>query len=454
MHPPDHGAPMPARIGRLQVASLAWPVALSMLTGTLTGLVDTFFVGPLGTSALAAIGLSEVTFWVVTAYGFGLLGGVRVATSQAVGAELTDDVRRLAWQGLGLALALGFLAVASLPLLVAALPWSGAEPEVVSLTDAHLRARLLGAPLVLAQLALGAWFLGQGRPRLPTVATIVTNVVNLVLDPVLIFGWGPVPALGLPGAAWATNVGLLAGLGVLLAAWARRASTADARPHRGLLERVFTLGNPMGVLAFTDLLSFSVIMAILSHCGAAHMAAHALVIRIIRVSFLPGHAVGEATGVLVGQAVGAGRRDLAEQAANAGAQVAVTLMLVCGVVFAVAPRALLLPFSPEPEVLALGRTLLLIAACFQVLDALCMAGYGALSGAGDSRFLLRLGLAMSWLVKVPAAAWLALTLDWGVVGVWLAMTAEMGVFAAVAWWRVRGGRWWPAVPLTTPVPGK
>src|SRR5690606_10206650 len=156
-----------------------------------------------------------------------------------------------------------------------------------------------------------------------------------------------------------TNVAGLIGLAILAVAFARsEAIGASRRPSRPLLRRVWDMGHPMGVQDAMDVGAFALFMTILTAAGEVHMAAHVVVVRIISISFLPGYGIASATGVLVGQSVGANRPDLALQAMRSGLALAIGGMAALGVVFVTMPEPLLAVFGAEPEVEAVGRRLL------------------------------------------------------------------------------------------------
>ena len=163
--------------------------------------------------------------------------------------------------------------------------------------------------------------------------------------------------------------------------------------------------------------------------------------RIVSVSFLPGHAVGEAASVLVGMALGAGRPRLARQAFGSAVRVALVIMGTMSVVFLVAPRPLVAAFHPEPAVVHIALQLMVVGAAFQVFDAVGTVAQGALNGAGDTRFTLVVGVGAMWLVDLPLGWLLALHLHLGALGAWLALTVEIIVVSSLTVWRVRGLSW-------------
>ena len=207
------------------------------------------------------------------------------------------------------------------------------------------------------------------------------------------------------------------------------------------MAEIWRLGSPIGTRSLLESGSFALFAAMLARVGDADLAAHVIVIRIISVSFLPGYAIGEATSVLVGQAVGAARPQLAREALRQALQLAVGVMAVFGVIFWQLPEPLLVPFATAEDVHALSLQLLLIAALFQIFDAVAMVSLCALNGAGDVRFSMIISVACAWLIKLPIGWLLAVMMGMGAAGAWLGMTAEIVVVAGLATWRLRGEAW-------------
>lgn len=438
---PGSSGPLPERIGWAVVFGLAWPMMISRMSDTLMLVVDTLFVSRLGTDALAGIGIAISGCQLVIAFGWGLIMGVRVAVSHHTGADRPLDAARLGWQGVWMALALGVVSWLALPLAPWAFSLTGAGPEVTPHALSFFRVRVSGAPLFFGLMALSGYFQGRGDTRTPMIGTLLGNALNIALNPVFVFGWGPAPELGAGGAALATVISQGVNLSWLAWRFQRLAPRVSRRPDRALFADITRPGLPMGLNLLQEVGSFAMFMSFLAHAGAIHLAAHVVVVRIVLMSFLPGWAVGEAGAVLVGQSLGAGRPELARQSWRAATTLALSFMTAFGVLFVAAPEALLSIFSPSAEVLELGVRMLWIAAAFQVFDALATVGICCLNGAGDNRFTMALQLFGAWLLKVPMAWFFALPLGLGAPGAWLGMTLDIVLLAGVTLWRIRGDRW-------------
>lgn len=429
------GAIRPAHVRRL-----AWPVLVSMLSMSAMAVADTLFTGWLGTAELAGVGLATtVSFFVITP-GRGILRGVKILTAQRTGAEDEVQAHRLLMQAVWLAIPMGLLLMVLAPFADGLFWLLGASDAVAVHAREYFAVRVLFAPVALLLWGIEGWFQGRGDMRTPMVSSLIGNGLNVVLDPVLIFGLGVVPALGVAGAAWATV--LSQGLALAFLGWrAARHLGHGWRPDLSLIRRVLVLGVPLAVQWTLDFGGFLVFLGLLARAGDAHLAAHVLVFRIVMVSMLPGFSIADATGVLVGQSVGARRPEAARQAWWAGTWQAVALMSAFAVLFVGVPSVLLWPFAPAPDVAELALILLGLAALWQLTDAVAMVNFTSLSSAGDTRFTLLLSVGGSWFVQVPLSLWLVWWLGYGAVGAWIALTAEIAVVAVVGLMRVRGRGW-------------
>lgn len=423
------------------VFALAWPVMVSMLSYTLMSVVDTLWVARLGMAPLAAVGLAAVMVFFSQSFGAGLMGGIRVLVSQATGAGNHRIASALGWQALWMALPLGVL-VAAASLLPSSMFYPlGATGAVAEYADQFFSIRVLGAPAVLMNLAMTAWFQGRGDTRTPMKATIIGNAVNLVLDPLLIFGLWGMPELGVGGAALATVISLIFQVIYLSRNIRPHLDLKDSSVDGALMKASWDLGFPIGVRYSLQMGSFVVFSSMISWVGEAQLAAHVIVLRICSLSFLPGHAIGEACSVLVGQFVGAGRSELARPVVHSALKLAVLIMMFWGIMFVTFPNQLLMPFGATIEVANVAQNLLLIAAVFQVFDAVTMSSQGGLNGAGDTRWVMISSLTCAWLLKLPAGYLGAVVLGLGAAGAWLGFTLELLVLSALTWNRVRGQEW-------------
>ena len=431
----DASGPCDAGVTR-EVVGLAWPTAVGMLSFTCMGVVDTLLMGRVGTTAQAGVGLATTLAIAALAFSRGLAAGPQALVAAADGA---GDPARVARAG-GAGLLLGAVGSALAVLLFLGATWAlgrVVHDEAVAASAArYLAVRAWEAPCTVMAFALLAGLQGLGDARARMWAGLLGNALNIGLDLVLIFGWGPIPPLGEEGAALATVLASTA-MCALYALRFRRRFPRVRWPGAEVLRAGLTLGLPAGSQQVLCVLAFVVVGVVLANAGAVELAANEVVLNVMSVSFLPGLALGEAAGVVVGRALGAGRTARARAAVASARLLALGVMGACGLAFVLGGPRLGAWFSQDPEVVARIARLLLFAASFQLLDALAIVHLSALRGAGDARFCLLATSLPAWAVNLPLTLALAWGLGWGATGAWTALTAEIALIAAAASWRVR-----------------
>jgi MATE family multidrug resistance protein len=419
-----------------ELLRLAWPITVSMLSYSVMTTVDTLFVGRLGASALAGVGLGGVLAFVVVCFGFGCLRSVKVLISQALGAGDRAQVPALLGAGLWAGLVLGAAAAAAGVALAGLLPGFTASAASGEHAATYLMIRTLGSPLALLAVALREARYAQSDSRSPMVATLVANVLHIPLGAYFIFSldWG------VAGAAWATLASQALELALLakVTPGLRRALSSVRRRH--LLE-IWQLGWPLGVQFLLEVGAFATLVALLARISEVDLAAHQIVLQFVHASFLPALAVGEAASVLVGQAVGANRDRLVRPIARAALWVTILYTGACGVIFATLAPQLVKPFTSAPAVTALAIQLCYIAAAFQVFDGASIVARAVLRGTGDVRFPAVIGVCTAWVCTPPLTYLLGVRLELGAVGGWLALCLEITLGAGVLWWRFQRGAW-------------
>ena len=432
------------------IFDLAWPIMVSMLSYTAMSIVDTLFVSRLGTDPLAAVGLAAVLVFFTQSFGAGLMGGVRVLVSQSTGAGDGKTAANLGWQAiwiaapLGVVMALMSLAPSDLFTLL------GATDTVAEYGDRFFSIRILGAPVVLLNIGMSAYFQGRGDTKTPMHATLLGNGINIALDPLLIFGLWGFPELGVAGAALATITAMSIQVLYLAFRIAPDLRQVDSKFDPRLVRAVCRMGVPIGIRYSLEMGSFVAFSALITHVSPVELAAHIIVVRICSLSFLPGHAVSEAAGVLVGQFIGAGKSQLARPVIRSGIKLAIGIMATWGVIFIAVPDLLVMPFDTEASVASVAAKVLVVAALFQVFDALVMAISGGLNGAGDTRWVMIVSLLAAWMIKVPGAYLATIVLGLGAMGAWCAFTVELLVLACIFLHRMRGDKWLQGAALAEP----
>ncbi|MBX3273328.1 MAG: MATE family efflux transporter [Sandaracinaceae bacterium] len=418
-----------------ELVRLAWPIAVSMLSYSIMTLVDTLFVGRLGAFALAGVGLGGVAAFTVLCFGFGLLRGVKVLVSQAVGAGRPEMAQ--VWLGAGLVFAavLSVVMVASGELLAQGVRHLAATDAAGDAASSYLTVRMLGTPLVMAFVVLREHRYGLGDSQSPMVATVAANVVNVALDTVfiLVLEWGVV------GAAASSVVAQ--GVELVVLAWRGREKLRPARVRLAHLRELWSVGVPTGLQFWMEVGSFAILTALIARMGELDMAAHQIALQVMHFSFLPTAALGEAASVMAGQAVGAGRIRLVRRVARLALIGAVAYTGLCTAVLLFGGELIARAFTDDPALSRAVVGLFGIAMLFQVADGAAVVARGVLRGTGDVRFPAVAGVACAWLCTPPLAWLLGVELGLGARGGWIGLSLEIALAAGLFWWRLERLGW-------------
>lgn len=422
-----------------ELARLSWPIAVSMLSYSTMTVVDTIFVGHLGAAALAGVGMGGVMSFALLVFSIGLLRGVKVLVSQAVGAGQHRRVADCLAAGLIIALGLGLVSTGLGELVALLLPALAASPEVGHNAGAYMAVRMLGAPVMLAFVAMRETLYGKGDARAPMVASILANLTNIGLCYLLVF---PLD-VGVTGVAWAAVCGQTVEAAALVGLRGRQLLPAL---RRGLpvLRDVWRVGMPNGLQMLIEIGSFVLLTVLIAAMSAAEMAAHQIALHAIHFSFLPALAVGEAGSVMAGQAVGADRDDLVLEVARLAMWLTGAYTAACTVVLALGAPVIAAAFTGDAAVIAVAVPLLHVACAFQVADAANVVARCILRGTGDVRYPAFIGIATAWSLTPPLTWLFGHHLGMGAFGGWLGLCAEILVGAGIFWWRLVRRRWTPA----------
>jgi MATE family multidrug resistance protein len=415
-----------------------------MLGETAIGLVDTKLVGGLGAGALGGVGLATTLMFLAYSFVFGLMRGVKVRVAHAIGEGRASDGFVYARAGALVGAVLGLLVLLACRDVSGVLRLVGTDESLIPYGRDFLAAVTLGAPSTCALAALIQHRQAKGDSRTPMVIGIAGNVFNAVLAYGLIYGHFGLPALGVRGGGYSTA--LTETLELALMAWVLLREEKAARHARSLslvkaARGIADLGVPLGMQFTAEMLAFATFTAVLGGIGKDEIAGHQIALNVIRVSFLPGIAVAEAASVLVGQALGAKSLARADATVKSALGVAVAFMALCGIAFAIFGGVIASFFSQDPEVAAIARRLLLVAAIFQVLDAVNIVLRGSLRGAKDVRAVAFLGIGIVW-TCVPTAAYVLGKLGGlGALGGWLGFVAETTLASVLFWARWKSNAW-------------
>ena len=433
-------------IGRA-LGLLAVPMMLEMAMEAIFAVVDIAFVSRLGTNAIAAVGLTEALITVLYAVAIGLGMGVTAMVSRRIGEKDPDAAAVVTgqsiWIGAALAIVIGYTGVMYAPDLLRLI---GASEAVVAEGRGFTAMLLGGSASILYLFLLNAAFRGAGDAPIALRSLALANAINIVLDPCLIFGLGPFPELGVTGAAVATTIGR--GIGVLYLVYAlfgKHGRLKLALKHcaivPGIILRLIkiSMGGIGQFLIATA--SWIVVMRIVALYGSAPIAAYTIALRLIEFAFLPAWGLGNASATLVGQNLGAGRPDRAEESVWCASKYNAIFMSILGLAsVALAPQIVEL-FSSEAEVIRYGTSCIRILGIGYPMYAVGMIVIQAMNGAGDTYTPSLLNFICFWVLQIPLAYWLAEPIGLGPNGVFTSLIIAECTLTVLGVLVFRRGKW-------------
>lgn len=436
------------RIGvRRAIVLLSIPMVLELSMESLFALVDVFFVGRIGTAAVAAVGLTESVLVILYSIAWGLSMGVTAVVARRVGekdpAGAASAAMQGMWVGLIISVALG------LPMLLFAkdiLLAMGASADVMGQGLDYARILFGGNLVIMGLFVINAIFRGAGSAAMAMRSLIVANAVNIVLDPLLIFGLGPIPAMGLTGAAVATTIGR--GIGVCYQLYHLFGVGSRIRLRREHLVWIADVVTNILRLSIGGIGQFLIASAswvfmvrIVATSGDAAVAGYTFAVRVIIFSLLPSWGMANAAATLVGQNLGAGEPDRAARSAWLCGHYNMVFMVFVAVLFWAFAPLIMAAFTADPIVAGYG---------IDALRIICLGyffyGYGmvlaqAFNGAGDTVTPTVMNLICFWMLEIPLAWWLATKLGMGPEGVFAAIAISESALAVLSIALFRRGKW-------------
>lgn len=428
---------------------LAFPIIGSMVSRTAMGLVDFVMVSQLGTEAQAAIVPAGIVLFAIIAFGFGLVSAVNTLVAQCHGRGETAASAVYTWQGIWASAGIGLAAVILWPLIPGVIGTAGHAPAVAAMEVSYIQIGLIGVFPVVAAAAVANFFNGIHRPMIGLWATLIANVFNLVANYALIFGHFGFPAMGIAGAAWATTLGALVNLSVLMIWWARPrlnrtyAVLGGWRFDRIRMARLLRIGMPAGVHFAADIAAFTVFtLWIVGQFGTAELAANNIVIKFFEVALIPCVGLGIAVSSAVGKSIGEGDLLKARHYAHWGEALGMVYLLVIAGLFLLLGSMAIDLLADDPAVRQRAGQLLFVVVVFMAFSATQIIYSSALRGAGDTLWPAVVA-PIAAAVVLLGGGWAAARYfpEAGVVGPWLALTGYDMVLAIAFVGRFVWGPW-------------
>jgi len=434
---------------------LAIPLAAQQLGFQLMGMVDAAMLGRYDDVALAAAGVGNNLLFAISSLGWGIVMGLDTVLPQAVGAGRHDDARRALGGGLRLAILTGLACTLFVLATPAILGCAGVPEDVANDARVYVDLRAFGIVPFLVSIALRSYLAAHNITRPLIVAMIAGNVANAALDLVLIYGAGPIPAMGIAGAAIATvsvQVALVAIYFAGVRAIDQMGEAPAPRPAstRRDLAEIVRYGIPISGQMFAEIGIFGVSTVLAARLGKIPAGAHSVALNLASFTFSVAVGIGSATSVRVGHAIGAGDRALARSRGILGLKIGIAIMACCAAVFVAVPGMLAALFTDQPAVIAATIPLLQIAALFQLSDGAQAIAAGALRGIGDTRATFIGNVVGHYGIGLVISLALGFGAGMGAPGLWWGLSAGLTVTATYLVIRFRAQTRTSSVPLPTP----
>ncbi|MEL6303777.1 MAG: MATE family efflux transporter [Bacteroidota bacterium] len=432
---------------RKAIFMLSIPMILEMLMESIFALVDIAFVSKVSVNAVATIGLTESVVTLIYALAIGLSMAATAVVARRVGEEDIEGARRAAVQAIFLGILVSIVfGIFGLLFSREILGLMGAEADLIEEGHGYTKLLIGGNITIMLLFLINAIFRGAGDASIAMWTLILSNGLNIVLDPIFIFGWGPVPEYGVVGAAIATNIGrgtaVLFQLGILFFGWSKIKLLAsnlilDAKVMLNLIR--VSAGGIAQFLIGTS--SWVFLMRIMSEFGSEVLAGYTIAIRVMLFSLMPSWGMSNAAATLVGQNLGAKQPDRAEKSVWITGKYNAYFMAVVSLLYLFFAKDIISFFNTTPIVVEKGALCLQVIAAGYVFYAYGMVLTQAFNGAGDTQTPTKINLVSFWVYQLPFAYLAAFTLGWESTGVFVAITSAEVLLAVIAMIWFKKGNW-------------
>jgi putative MATE family efflux protein len=429
------------------IVLLSIPMILEMMMESLFAVVDAFFVARLDTKAVSTVGMTEAVLTFLYSIAIGLSAAATAMVSRRVGEGNRDAAAHAGAQTITIALVLSVLM--GVPGYIYAkdiLLFMSSDPELAEYGYRFTQLLFVANLPILLLWMLNGIFRGAGDAATAMRALWIANIVNIILCPILIFGWGPIPAYGLLGSAMATTTGR--SIGVLYQLWHLfgvgriiKLRLEQLRPNLDIIRRLLALAAGSTGQYIIASASWVVLMGILGMIGSQVTAGYTIAIRIVIFTILPAWGMANAAATLMGQNLGAGQPDRAEQSVWRASQFNLVFMSIVSLVYLTCAPYLIGFFLTDPVSVEAGTLALRIMGAGYIFYGYSMVLTQALNGAGDTVTPTILNFVFFWLIEMPLAWALSQWAGWGQVGVYLSIVIAETLLGITAIMVFRRGRW-------------
>ena len=439
---------------RKNIFHLAWPAILRMFLQSIVGVVDVIMVGQLGASAIASVDIGNRIVFVLIGTLMALSIGSTALVAHYIGAGNKNEANHIMWQslfsGFIAAVVIGGIGITFSKELLTAMTFlmKESDPFILNNGSTYLNIVLASMIFGLPMMVINAILQGIGDMKTPLFIMIISNIVNVLFNYLLIFGIGIFPALGVAGAAFGSGIGRFVGflIGLTILIRGEKGIRLDLKLIElkldfEIIKDILKIGVPAAVEQFARQSSHIIYTALVAGLGTATIAANAVTMNVSSLSFMPGFGFGMAATTLVGQSLGAGKKDLAENYAKQSAYLTMFLMAAASILMYAFVEPIVNLYTDDPAVINMAVSALKIFILFQPLLGLFMVLAGALKGAGDTKWVMYFTIIGNWGVRLVLSYILGLRMGIGLNGFWLAMGIEVAFRTVLIIWRFASGKW-------------
>lgn len=433
---------------RKAVVLLAIPMMLEMCMESVFAVVDIFFVSHLGKHATSTVGLTESVITIVYSLAMGISMAASAMVARRIGEKDKEGASKAGVQSIILAMAITIL-VSALGFVFAPdiLRLMGAEQETISMGTTYTRIIMAGSVVIMLLFLINGIFRGAGNPMIAMKSLWLANLCNIILCPLLIRGWGPLPAMGLTGAAVATTIGR--GIGVIYQLYhlfggksVIDITVKHFKPVWGILKSLANIAWPGTLQFLIGSGSWIVLAAIVAKTGHSEASAgYQIALRIVMFFILPAWGMSNAAATLVGQNLGAGKPERAQESVVKTARYNAIFMGVVSLFFIVLADWIISFFTQEPDVKRYAVLAMRIISAGYIFYGIGMVIANAFNGAGDTRTPTWINLFGFWFFQIPVAWLLSHGLNWGPTGVFTAIPVAETAITIAALIIFRRGKW-------------
>tara|TARA_R110002167_G_scaffold109512_5_gene279325 strand:+ start:1690 stop:3099 length:1410 start_codon:yes stop_codon:yes gene_type:complete len=432
---------------RKAIFMLSVPMILEMMMESIFAIVDIAYVSRVSVNAVATIGLTESVITLVYAVAIGLSMAATAVVARRIGEKDVNGARVAAVQAISLGVLVAIL-VGVVGFLYAKeiLAMMGAEQDLIDEGYGYTQLMLGGNITILLLFLINAIFRGAGDASVAMWALVLSNGLNIILDPMFIFGFGPIPEYGVMGAAIATNIGrgtaVLFQLAVLFFGWSRiKIGFADLVFNLKVMINLIKVSGG-GIAQFLiGTTSWVFLMRIISEFGSEVLAGYTIAIRVMMFTLMPCWGMSNAAATLVGQNLGAKQPERAETSVWKTGKYNAFFMGLVSLVYLFFAKEIIGWFNSNPIVIENGGLCLQVIASGYIFYAYGMVVTQAFNGAGDTGTPTKINLLAFWLFQLPIAYLAAITFGMGPVGVFIAITMSEVLLAIISMVWFKKGNW-------------